>query len=199
MIFLKEENIKLKGEGQSLSLFFGKEGKMKIIIGNFRIQKETEKAYLIKFQGDTRDPLSRTTTHHPQGLFYGAKEGEEFWVPKSAIAEFHEKYIIANWWKTRNGDLILDAGKWPGVKIRIVHEGNLAGYDIHKLEEYDARLWKIVFEKIEKDTQRWERKKTETGHVCDMHPEGYKIIYGKDVEVVIPEKVWKEICIEAKI
>jgi len=147
---------------------------MKIVIGNFRIEKETEKAYLIQFSWDTRDQLSRATTCHLQGLFYGAKNGEKFWIPKSAIVEFHEKYII-------------------------IHEGSLSGYDIHELEEYDAKLWKMVFEKIEKEPEKWERKRIETGHICDIHPEGYKIIYGKDVEVVIPEKVWKEICIEAKI
>jgi len=94
--------------------------KKQIILGSFSVVRETEKAYLLRFEGTSRDSWG--------GLFYSRKD-EEFWAPKSAIEKIGDGYIVARWWKLRDGDPALDSTRWPGRKAIISIDPQVRDYE----------------------------------------------------------------------
>jgi len=112
---------------------------MKIITGKFKVKKETEKAYLLN------EEISRS----------------EFWVPKVAVKEIREKYLIANWWK----------GEYPGRPIIIIYDNGISMTirdDVYKVQdELDLILFEIAIK------------------------ENYKVRTDTNsIRIIIPEEVW---------
>ena len=113
--------------------------KKQIILGDFSVIRETEKAYLLKFKGTSKDMFG--------GLFYSKKD-EEFWVPKSAIEKIDDGYVVARWWKFRNGDPVLDIDRWPGRKVVLWLPPSTPRYEeIISLKDWEVQFFRVAWEK----------------------------------------------------
>jgi len=121
-----------------------------IIIGSFSVVKETERAYLLRYKGGSKDVFG--------GLFY-AEEDEEFWVPKSAVMEIGVGYVIAKWWKTRTGDPVLDIDKWPGREVVISIDPQVRDYEgLLRMGDYKTILFKRALEREHPLPVEWSRQ-----------------------------------------
>ena len=110
-----------------------------IILGSFSVVRETEKAYLLRFEGTSRDSWG--------GLFY-SKKNEEFWAPKSAIEKVGDGYIVARWWKLRDGDLALDSTRWPGRKVLVSIDPQVRDYEgLLRMGDYALILFERAMER----------------------------------------------------
>jgi len=113
--------------------------KKQIILGDFSIIRETEKAYLLKFKGVSKDAFG--------GLFY-SKEDEEFWAPKSAIKRLGDGYVVARWWKLRDGDPALDSTRWPGLRVVLWLPSSTPRYEeLIGLKDWEVRVFQIAWAK----------------------------------------------------
>jgi len=113
--------------------------KKQIILGSFSVVRETEKAYLLRFEGTSRDSWG--------GLFY-SKKNEEFWAPKSAIERIGDGYIVARWWKLRDGDPALDSTRWPGRKVLVSIDPQVRDYEgLLRMGDYALILFERAMER----------------------------------------------------
>ena len=113
--------------------------KKQIILGDFSVIRETEKAYLLKFKGASKDAFG--------GLFY-SKEDEEFWAPKSAIEKIGDGYIVARWWKLRDGDPVLDADRWPGLRVVLWLPSSTPRYEeLIGLKDWEVKVFQVAWTK----------------------------------------------------
>ena len=113
--------------------------KKQIILGTFSVVRETEKAYLLRFKGTSRDCWG--------GLFYSEKD-EEFWVPKSAIERIGDGYIVARWWKLRDGDPVLDSTRWPGCRVVLWLPPSTPRYEeLISLKDWEVQVFQVTWAK----------------------------------------------------